>query len=194
MPAASLRLLGLSALLVLATPGPGASRAGAEADALPGLELQRIDGRPENLRAYRGQVLLLVNVASRCGLTPQYDGLEALYDRYRERGFSVLAFPSNDFAGQEPGSNAEIAKFCRASYGVEFPLFSKLHVSGPDQHPLYAYLTGLPAPLGGPVSWNFQKYLVDRQGRVVERVAPAVRPEDAALVARIEKLLAPPAQ
>jgi glutathione peroxidase len=185
------RVLGLAALVALFVPGSGSSRTGDEGGELPDLELQRIDGRPEQLAAYRGQVLLLVNVASRCGFTSQYEGLEALYERYQERGFSILAFPSNDFAGQEPGSNAEIAKFCRATYGVKFPLFSKLHVGGPDQHPLYAYLTALPDPLGGPVGWNFQKYLVDREGRVVQRLAPAVRPEDPALVARIEELLGP---
>lgn len=155
------------------------------------LELPRIDGRPEKLSAYAGRVLLLVNVASRCGLTPQYEGLEALHERYRERGFAVLAFPSNDFAGQEPGSNAEIAEFCRSTYGVEFPLFAKLHVRGPGQHALYAHLTGLPEPVGGPVAWNFQKYLVDRRGRVVARFAPKVAPGDPALVKRIEALLGP---
>jgi glutathione peroxidase len=132
-------------------------------------------------------------VASRCGYTPQYEGLEALYDRYRERGFAVLGFPSNDFGGQEPGSNAEIAKFCRATWGVRFPMFAKIRVRGEGQHPLYRWLTGLPAPLGGPIEWNFQKFLVDRGGRVVARFAPAVRPDDPSLVARIEALLGEPA-
>jgi glutathione peroxidase len=152
--------------------------------------LDRIDGTPQPLEAWRGQVLLLVNVASRCGLTPQYEGLEALYDRYRERGFAVLGFPANDFAGQEPGSNEEIAEFCRATYSVEFPLFGKIHVKGPEQHPLYAMLTGLPEPLGGPVEWNFQKYLVDREGRVVARFAPRTDPLSPELVGRLEALLA----
>ncbi len=178
---AALACLGLAATaqLTRAEPGPG----------LPDLPLVRIDGTPEPLGAYRGRVLLLVNVASRCGFTPQYAGLQQLHERYADRGFAVLAFPSNDFAGQEPGSNAEIAEFCRATYAVGFPMFEKLHVQGPEQHPLYAHLTRLPAPLGGPVSWNFQKYLVDRDGRVVERLAPAVAPLDAKLVERIEGLL-----
>lgn len=155
--------------------------------------LPRIDGMPQPLADYRGQVLLLVNVASRCGYTPQYEGLEALYDRYFERGFAVLGFPANDFKGQEPGSNTEIAEFCRATYGVEFPLFAKISVVGEEQHPLYRMLTGLPAPLGGPVEWNFQKYLVDREGRVVARFAPRVAPEDPELVSWIERLLDAPA-
>lgn len=154
--------------------------------------LKRIDGMPQPLAEYRGQVLLLVNVASKCGYTPQYEGLEAIYDRYRERGIAVLGFPANDFKGQEPGGNAEIAEFCRATYGVEFPMFEKISVVGEAQHPLYRMLTGLPEPLGGPVEWNFQKYLVDREGRVVARFAPRVAPEDPELVAWIERLLDAP--
>jgi glutathione peroxidase len=154
--------------------------------------LKRIDGSSQDLADYRGQVLLLVNVASKCGLTPQYEGLESLYERYRARGFAVLGFPSNDFAGQEPGSDAEIASFCRSTYGVAFPMFSKISVKGADQHPLYRELTGLPAPLGGEVQWNFQKYLVNRRGQVVARFDPRTAPEDPALVARLEALLAEP--
>jgi glutathione peroxidase len=188
----TLRGGGLAVVLLAAVlaGAPAASIASGEAPASP-LEftLERIDGTPEPLAGYRGRVLLLVNVASRCGLTPQYEGLEALYDRYRERGFAVLGFPANDFAGQEPGSNEEIAEFCRSTYGVRFPMFAKLSVTGEAQHPLYRMLTGLPAPLGGPVEWNFQKYLVDREGRVVARFAPRVPPEDPALVAQIERLL-----
>jgi glutathione peroxidase len=168
---------------------------GARADEPSGayvldFEMDRLDGQRESLGAYRGQVLLLVNVASKCGLTPQYEGLEALFGRYRERGFAVLGFPANDFAGQEPGSDAEIADFCRATYGVEFPMFSKISVKGDAKHPLYQRLTGLPEPIGGEVEWNFQKYLVNRQGEVVAKFAPRTEPEDAALVARLEALLA----
>lgn len=152
-------------------------------------EMNRLDGRTEPLAAYRGQVLLLVNVASKCGLTPQYEGLEALYERYRERGFAVLGFPANDFAGQEPGTDSEIATFCRATYGVEFPMFSKITVKGAGQHPLYRKLTGLPEPIGGEVEWNFQKYLVDRSGQVVARFVPRTAPDDPALVAQLEALL-----
>ncbi len=152
--------------------------------------LDRIDGTAQPLANYRGKVLLLVNVASRCGLTPQYEQLQAVQKRYAARGFSILAFPANDFAGQEPGSNREIAKFCKASYGISFPLFAKIHVKGEEIHPLYARITGAPAPIGGEVEWNFQKFLVDRRGRVVERIAPRTLPDDPAVLARIEALLA----
>lgn len=155
--------------------------------------MDRIDGTPQPLGDYHGQVLLLVNVASKCGLTPQYEGLEALYEKYREQGFSVLGFPANEFRGQEPGSDAEIAEFCRSTYGVEFPMFSKIVVKGEGQHPLYQRLTSQPAPIGGEVEWNFQKYLVDRSGMVVARFAPRVTPQDPALTSALEKLLADPA-
>lgn len=180
-------LLTLSAiaLLVAASPLLANSR-----QSLYDFALQRIDGQPESLSAYRGQVLLIVNVASKCGFTPQYEGLEALYDRYRERGFAVLGFPANDFMGQEPGSNEEIAEFCRATWSVEFPMFAKISVRGAQKHPLYDFLTSQPAPIGGEIEWNFQKFLVDRDGRIVERFAPATRPEDPKLVGRIEALLA----
>jgi glutathione peroxidase len=151
--------------------------------------MRRLDGREQKLSDYQGKVLLLVNVASRCGLTPQYEGLESLYDRYRERGFAVLGFPANDFAGQEPGSDAEIAEFCKLNYGVSFPMFSKISVKGAEQHPLYRSLTSLPAPIGGEVEWNFQKYLVDRSGKVVAKYSPRVAPDDPKLAAEIETLL-----
>jgi glutathione peroxidase len=161
-----------------------------EASSVLDFTLDRIDGTPQPLSDYRGDVLLLVNVASKCGFTPQYEGLEALYERYRERGFAVLGFPSNDFGAQEPGSDAEIADFCRSTYGVRFPMFSKLKVKGKDAHPLYRYLTGLPAPVGGEVQWNFQKYLVSRSGEVVAKYTSRTAPDDAGLVAKIEALLA----
>ena len=153
-------------------------------------EAQRLNGDTESLDRYRGQVLLVVNTASRCGYTPQYEGLQALYDQYKSRGFSVLGFPSNDFARQEPGSDSEIREFCRLNYGVEFPMFSKVHVKGADAHPVYVYLTSLPEPIGGPVQWNFQKYLVDRNGKVAARYASRVRPRDPSLTSEIERLLA----
>ena len=179
------RLPSVLALLLLAF----AARAEAQTNLL-GFTLNRIDGVEQPLADFRGRVLLVVNVASKCGLTKQYTGLESLYEEYRSRGFAVLGFPANDFRGQEPGTNAEIADFCRATYAVEFPMFAKLHVTGPDQHPLYGYLTGLPAPVGGPVEWNFQKYLVDRRGRVIARFAPKVEPRDPVIVEAIEALLA----
>jgi glutathione peroxidase len=177
-------------LLFLTLTGAGAYAEEADPSYVLGFEMSRLEGQQEALESYRGQVLLLVNVASRCGLTPQYEGLEALYERYRARGFAVLGFPANDFAGQEPGTDAEIATFCRATYGVEFPMFSKITVKGEGQHPLYRKLTSLPEPIGGEVEWNFQKYLVNRAGQVVARFVPRTAPDDPALVARLEALLA----
>jgi glutathione peroxidase len=152
--------------------------------------MRSLAGPERDLGEFRGDVVLLVNVASRCGLTPQYRGLQQLFDRYRERGFAVLGFPANDFRGQEPGTDTEIREFCKANYGVSFPMFSKIHVTGPEIHPLYARLTAQAAPIGGPVEWNFQKYLVDRSGKVVARFSPRTDPLDATLVAQLEKLLA----
>jgi len=188
LPGALLVLL----LAVAPAAAGGAGAGGAPGGSLLDLEARRLDGPVEPLARYRGQVLLVVNTASRCGYTPQYDALQALYDRYRERGFSVLGFPSNDFGSQEPGSDPEIGAFCRMNYGVAFPMFSKVRVRGEGAHPVYVYLTSLPDPVGGPVEWNFQKYLVDRSGRVVARYAPRTKPDDPALVADIERLLAAP--
>jgi len=183
-------------LLLVVLPGIGRSETDGGADGKPtsilDLEAQRLAGGTEALGAFRGQVLLVVNTASRCGNTPQYEDLETLYERYRDRGFSVLGFPSNDFGAQEPGSDQEIGAFCKANYGVEFPMFSKVRVKGPEMHPVYRYLTSLPDPIGGPVQWNFQKYLVDRNGKVVARYEPGVNPQDAGIVREIERLLAEP--
>jgi glutathione peroxidase len=151
--------------------------------------MKRLDGTQEDLSHYKGKVMMLVNTASQCGLTPQYDGLEALYGKYKDRGFVVLGFPANNFAGQEPGTDSQISEFCRLRYDIQFPMFSKISVKGADIHPLYKMLTGLPAPLGGEVQWNFQKYLVDRRGAVVAKFDPQTKPEDPALVAKIETLL-----
>lgn len=182
--------------LLLALPGvalaESAGKGRGEPTSFFRLEARRLAGGTESLDRYRDQVLLVVNTASRCGYTPQYEGLQALYDRYRTQGFSVLGFPSDDFGGQEPGSDPEIGAFCRSNYGVEFPMFSKVRVKGPDLHPVYAYLTSLPQPIGGAVQWNFQKYLVDRNGKVVARYASSVTPQDPALVGEVERLLAEP--
>ncbi|MCK9485666.1 MAG: glutathione peroxidase [Dehalococcoidia bacterium] len=153
------------------------------------LTMERLDGSEEPLSTYEGKVRLLVNVASKCGLTPQYEALERLHETYGERGFTVLGFPANNFGGQEPGTHEEIAEFCSATYGVQFPMFGKISVKGDDIHPLYEYLTTLPEPLGGEVQWNFQKYLVDREGNVVGRYSPRMTPDDPELVAAIEALL-----
>ncbi len=149
------------------------------------IPLQRIDGSETTLADYAGKVLLIVNVASKCGLTPQYDGLEALYRRYRDKGLVVVGFPANNFAGQEPGSNAEIAEFCRSTYGVEFPMFAKISVKGADRHPLYDALAG-----DTDVSWNFEKFIVGRDGVLAARFSPKTIPEDAELVGAIEAALA----
>lgn len=150
-----------------------------------------IDGEERPLDAYRGKVALVVNVASKCGLTPQYAGLEALYEQHRERGLEVLGFPCNQFAGQEPGSEAEVKQFCETRYGVRFPMFAKIDVNGPGRHPLYAWLTAEPTAPDGPgdVAWNFAKFLVGRDGRVVARFAPRTEPTDPALVAAVERAL-----
>jgi glutathione peroxidase len=155
------------------------------------IELPRLDGKPAKLSAYAGKVVLAVNVASRCSLTPQYAGLQALNDRYAERGFRVLGFPSNQFFNQEPGSSEEIQEFCSLNYGVTFPLFAKLDVKGDSQHPLYAILTETPDDSGkaGNVKWNFEKFLVGRDGRVVRRFRSKVVPEDPQLIEAIESLL-----
>lgn len=174
------------------------------------IPLTRIDGSPDSLADHAGKVLLVVNVASKCGLTPQYEGLEALYRRYKDQGFEILGFPANDFAAQEPGSDDEIAQFCSLNYGVSFPLFTKADVTGPAKQPLYAALIEeAPAKQGDvaemkarfrdygitptedpEVLWNFEKFLIGRNGRVAARFAPAMTPDDAALVEAIEGELA----
>ena len=143
------------------------------------ISAKRLDGSSADLAQYRGQVLLIVNVASRCGFTPQYAGLEALYRKYRDRGFVVLGFPCNQFGAQEPGSEAEIGSFCSSTYDVSFPMFAKVDVNGADAHPLYQHLkSAKPGILGTEgIKWNFTKFLVDRQGNVIERYAPKDTPE-----------------
>ena len=150
------------------------------------------DGSPTDLGDHAGKVLLIVNVASKCGFTPQYKGLEALQKRYADQGFSVLGFPCNQFGAQEPGDAEEIAHFCTLTYGVDFPMFAKIDVNGDDAAPLYAYLKDeAPGLLGSKaIKWNFTKFLVDRAGKVVKRYAPQTRPEE--LVRDIEALLAVP--
>ena len=153
------------------------------------LEVCGADGGPVSLDTWRGQVLLVVNTASKCGFTPQYDGLEALHRRYRDRGFEVLAFPCNQFGAQEPGDAAEIATFCTTHYDVTFPVFAKVEVNGPGTAPLFQQLKdAAPGVLGSKaIKWNFTKFLVDRAGQPVRRYAPTVRPD--ALTADIEALL-----
>ena len=155
------------------------------------IELPRLNGEPASLSAYEGKVVLAVNVASRCGFTPQYAGLQVLHNRYASRDFTVLGFPCNQFFGQEPGTADEIQSFCSLNYGVTFPLFAKLDVKGPSQHPLYALLTEFPDEKGkaGNVSWNFEKFLIGRDGKVMRRFRSKVVPEDPTVIEAIESLL-----
>lgn len=148
--------------------------------------MKDIKGRDVNLSNYKGKVLLLVNVASKCGLTPQYEGLQELYERFKDRGFEILAFPANDFMGQEPGTNEEIATFCSTKYDVTFPLFGKISVKGAGQAPLYQYLTQ-EAPHHGEIKWNFHKFLVDRDGEVVANIDPRTTPAE--VIPLLEELL-----
>lgn len=165
------------------------SRTDVAAAPLYGFRLPDIDGRPVDLKTFKGKVLLIVNTASMCGNTPQYAGLQEMYERYQERGFEVLAFPANDFGQQEPGTNQEIKGFCYTKYSVSFPLFSKISVVGKDKHPLYRYLTEQSA-FPGRVTWNFQKYLVDRSGNVIGKYDPGMNPLSPAILADVEKALA----
>jgi glutathione peroxidase len=150
-----------------------------------------IDGDDVNLKSYAGKALLIVNVASKCGLTPQYEGLEALYRKHKDAGLMVLGFPCDQFMGQEPGTEAEIKDFCSSTYDVTFPLSSKVEVNGDARHGLYAHLTGLDTkPEGaGDISWNFEKFLVGKDGKVVARFGPRTAPDDADLVAAVEGAL-----
>ena len=152
-------------------------------------KVKTIDGKEASLGDFKGKALLIVNTASQCGYTPQYAGLEALYEKYRDRGFTVLGFPSNDFGAQEPGSNAEIKKFCELRYKTTFPLFSKIPVKGPDADPLYKYLTGLPGKQGGEITWNFNKFRIAPDGTVIEHFDSRVEPMSPDLTAKLEKVL-----
>jgi glutathione peroxidase len=155
------------------------------------IPIHTLSGEPSSLAPYKGKALLLVNVASRCGLTPQYAGLQTLQDTYGNRGFSVLGFPCNQFLEQEPGDADEIAQFCSVNYGVTFPLFEKIEVNGEGRHPLYATLTESPDADGdaGDIQWNFEKFLVGADGKVVARFRPTVEPENPGLVAAVEAAL-----
>jgi len=164
------------------------SPAAAAKSSIYDFEVKRIGGSKESLSKYRGKVLLLVNTASECGYTPQYQGLQAIYDRYAKEGFEILGFPSNDFGGQEPGSNAEIKNFCERKFKVSFPLFEKGEVKGKGIQPLYSYLT-TNAPTKGDVEWNFEKFLVSRDGKIVGRFKSKIAPESDELKSAIEKAL-----
>src|SRR5579884_755754 len=141
------------------------------------IPLKNIDGKDTSLKAYQGKVLLIVNVASKCGYTPQYEGLEALQKKYEKQGFTVLGFPCNDFMAQEPGTPEQIKQFCSSKYNVTFPLFQKDHVNGKEAQPLYAELTGADSPFPGKITWNFNKFLVSRDGKIVDRFDSSDKPE-----------------
>ncbi len=160
------------------------------ANAIYDLKLKDIDGKATSLKAYQGKVLLLVNVASKCGYTPQYEGLEALYQKYKDQGLVVLGCPCNQFGAQEPGTSQEIKSFCATRYAVSFPLAEKLEVNGPQRHPLYECLAGKDSPVAGDIRWNFTKFLVGRDGKVLKRFEPKVKPDAAELVQAIEAALA----
>jgi glutathione peroxidase len=152
--------------------------------------LKDIDGKDTSLKAYQGKVLLVVNVASKCGLTPQYKALEALHEKYKDKGFTVLGFPCNQFAGQEPGTNEEIKQFCSSKYNVSFPLFDKLEVNGPNRHALYTQLAGKDSPFPGDIKWNFGKFLVGRDGKIIKRFEPRVTPDSPEITKAVEEALA----
>lgn len=151
-----------------------------------------IDGREVSLSEYKGKVLLIVNTASKCGFTPQYAGLQKLYEKYRDRGFVILGFPANNFLGQEPGTDSEIKAFCSRQYGVTFPMFSKISAKGPDIHPLYQFLTGKETnpDFAGAITWNFNKFLIGRDGRVRNRFGSRTAPESEEIREAVESALA----
>src|SRR5580658_7318267 len=153
--------------------------------------MDAISGTPTPLANFKGKVLLVVNVASQCGYTYQYEGLQALYMKYKDQGLVVVGFPANNFGAQEPGTNAEIGAFCKSKFGVTFPMFSKISVAGADKAPLYQFLTDKTAnpKTGGEIPWNFTKYLVDREGKVIQRFEPAVEPQSTELVSAVESIL-----
>jgi len=155
-------------------------------------KMKDIDGKDVKLKKYKGNVLLVVNTASKCGYTPQYEGLQATFDKYKGQGFYVLGFPANNFGGQEPGTAAEIKEFCTSKYKVTFPMFAKISVKGTDQDPLYSYLTNKETngDLSGDIKWNFTKFLVDRKGHIVARFEPKVKPDSPEVMQAIEKYLA----
>jgi glutathione peroxidase len=186
----------ITVLLSLAIAAVALALPAAGADGTPKSVLEvtmtGADGKPYPLAQHKGQVVLLVNVASKCGLTPQYSALEALYDKYKDKGLVVIGVPANNFKGQEPGTDAEIQEFCKTKYDVSFPVLAKVSVKGDDIVPLYRYLTTA-SPKPGEIGWNFAKFLIDRQGQVVDRFEPKTKPDDAPVIAAIEKALAAPA-
>lgn len=183
-------IVGVASFLVLQNFG------GVSANSAPksvyDFKMKDIDGKDVKLKKYKGNVLLVVNTASKCGYTPQYEGLQATFDKYNAKGFYVLGFPANNFGGQEPGTEKEIKEFCTTKYKVTFPMFAKISVKGEDQDPLYAYLTGKETnpEFAGDITWNFNKFLIDRDGKIVARFTSKDKPEGEVVTQAIEKYLA----
>ncbi|MGA3099847.1 MAG: glutathione peroxidase [Bryobacteraceae bacterium] len=176
-------IIGIGSLAAMAAMGHAA-------ETVYGFTPSSIDGQPAPLSAWKGKVLLLVNVASKCGFTPQYKALESTFESYKDRGLVIVGFPANNFGGQEPGTNEEIKTFCSRTYNVQFPMMSKISVKGEDQAPLYGFLTKEANPaVAGDIKWNFTKFLVNREGKVVARFEPAVTPDSPEVKAAIEKAL-----
>ena len=177
-------------LLLIVAASLGALVSSSRAASLYDVTVKDIDGQSATLEPYRGKVLLIVNVASECGYTPQYEGLQAIFEKFQSKGLVVLGFPCNQFGEQEPGSNAEIKNFCSSKFHVKFPLFDKIEVNGAKRHPLYVLLAGKESPFPGNISWNFNKFLVGRDGKILQRFDSAVEPGSAELVRAIEAALA----
>ncbi len=197
-------LLGISALVIVTACSSSAAEqqtthkekakvstvpAQVLAQSIHDFTLKSIDGQEVKLADYKGKVALLVNVASRCGYTPQYEGLQAIYSQYKNQGFVVLGFPANNFGSQEPGTNEEIKSFCSLTYNVTFPMFAKLSVKGDDIHPLYQFLTSKDSGFGGDIQWNFGKFLVDKNGKVIARFESGDAPESSKVTQAIEQAL-----
>jgi glutathione peroxidase len=168
-----------------------AAMAASHAAEITAIPFKTITGKDTSLADYKGKVVLIVNTASKCGLTPQYESLEALQKKYESKGFTVLGFPCNDFGNQEPGTADEIQQFCKTKFAVSFPLMEKIHVKGPEQHPLYAALSGKDGAFPGDVKWNFGKFLIGKDGKPIARFEPKQTPDSPEVSAAIEKALAP---
>ena len=179
----------MKTILVFASVLCAASLFAETVTKLQEIPLKDINGKETSLGAYTGKVLLVVNVASKCGLTPQYKALEGIHQKYQDKGFRVLGFPCNDFGAQEPGTNEEIKEFCSTKYDVTFPLFDKLHVKGPEQHALYTALTGKDSPYPGDIKWNFGKFLIGKDGKILKRFEPKVAPDSPEVIEAIEAAL-----
>jgi len=184
-------IVGAAVLAISVTNNATAASSREKMTSIYDFTLKDIDHKEVNLGQYRGKVVMVVNVASRCGFTPQYEGLQKTYLKYKDRGFVILGFPANNFMSQEPGTDEEIKTFCSSKYSVTFPIFSKISVKGEDMHPLYKFLTSKETnpEFGGDIKWNFSKFLVDKNGKVIARFEPAVKPESDPVVQAIEKAL-----